>query len=150
MKLIDKNGDVIYDGDIETTENILRMSSEFSGSTDPDDYQTIFSDDEKKQLIRNKITEKVGDQASILGTTADASQLSLYANAVLIQAISDYGADKLKASVSSLLPFATQFLSGIDSGEIKTTFAVKGVENVVEDVSERMTKVSGILEQSQS
>lgn len=110
--------------------------------------------------IRQVIAKKVGDQQTILGTTADGAQLSVVLLMVLTKAFSE--ADSFKALKSGFIEgisnivgpdvdpgeLASGFLSQLASGDIKLTASVKGLEATLTEIFTRSTGVANILTSS--
>ena len=100
--------------------------------------------------LRNAIAAAAGDSDSVLGTTADTSQLLLYGAASLITKLHDpSAANPLSKLLETTAPFAelcNNFLAKVDSGEVKLPFKVKGLEAVVTEIEQRTTAVSEVLE----
>jgi hypothetical protein len=99
-----------------------------------------------KQL-RATIAQSAGDAHSLLGTTADATQLLLYVVATLIT--KHYTANSLAEVREAAAPFndlLAAFLAKIESGEVKLPFQVKGMEVAVSDIETRATAVAEVLQ----
>ncbi|RXJ70599.1 hypothetical protein CS022_22730 [Veronia nyctiphanis] len=99
--------------------------------------------------IREKIEDEAGDQASLLGTTADGVQLLLFGFCQLVVKLN--AASTLAEVREAAGPFndlASSFLTKVESGEVKLPFQVKGLESVVEDIESRATAVAEVLGQS--
>lgn len=125
------------------------------------DYDVILSADENRTVIRATIEEKVADDKSLLGTTADAASYALDDTAMDILAIEASADNSYKAARISLF----QELHGTDSwkkavtnaqkwfdlrkaGDIKLPSDVKGIQSVFTDVATRSTGVANILERA--
>lgn len=114
----------------------------------------------KRQDIRRAIEVRVGDTASILGTNSDVTQLNVTVLSVLLCALTDETSyagfrtavlarlDTLfpeDANGEGLVDQAETFLSGLESGEIKLTPVLKGLETVFDEMAVRATDVSEVL-----
>lgn len=121
---------------------------------------TLFEGDVVRSKIRNTIEKNVGDQASILGTTADVTQLNAAAILALIAAFKSGDTfPKFRAQfmgiIEALVPptedgadvyaQAGQFLAGVQSGDIILTAALKGLTAVINDMATRSTGVAQVL-----
>ena len=104
----------------------------------------------QRALARSQISQKAGDQGSLIGTTADATQILLYALCTLATQLAKAKtlAD-VRAAPSSIVPIAESFLSDIESGQVKMPFMAKGLDSVIEDIKQRATQVSNVLESAQ-
>jgi len=98
------------------------------------------------EKIRESIEEAAGDQAAILGTTADATQLLLYVLCTLTTKLSTVNSlAEVREATAEIEPMATAFLAKIESGEVKLPFMQKGLDSVVNDIQTRATAVAGVL-----
>ena len=97
--------------------------------------------------IRSQISSAVGDTESLLGTTADATQLLLYGFTTLSAKL--HTAKSRAAVREAAAPFAelsAGFLAKVESGEVKLPFMAKGLESVVIDIEQRATAVAEVLQ----
>ena len=104
-----------------------------------------------KEDIRSQIEQNAGDDASLLGTTSDATQLLLYGFCQLVAAL--HKADSLADVRKAAKPFAglaAGFLGKVESGEVKLPFQAKGLEKVVGEIEHRATAVTEVLAQVSS
>ena len=100
-----------------------------------------------KNLVRSKITMDAGDQPSLLGVTTDATHLLLYHLATMAKQLHE--ADSLEEVRAAAKPFAElteNLLAQVESGEVKLPFLAKGQEQVISDIAQRATAVSGALQ----
>ena len=100
-------------------------------------------------LVRAGIEKNAGDNASLLGTTADGVQLLLFAFSQLTVGL--HQANSLAEVREAAAPFnelATSFLAKVASGEVKLPFQAKGLNSVVEDIEVRATAVTDVLTNS--
>ena len=115
---------------------------------------------EAKAKIRTAIEKTVGDQAAILGTTADVTQLNAAAILAKIVAYKDgdtYAKHRqiFMQTIEALVPAedgepdvyeqAAAFLAGVQSGEIILTASLKGLPVVIGEMAGRSTGVAQIL-----
>ncbi|MFT6668635.1 MAG: hypothetical protein ACJAVZ_000081 [Afipia broomeae] len=103
-----------------------------------------------KHKVREKIAEKAGDTASLLGTTADGAQLAIYGLAAICAKLAT--ANSLAEVREAAEPFAqlsAGFLAKVESGEVVLPFMLKGLENTVADIETRATAVSDALQAAQ-
>lgn len=103
-----------------------------------------------RQKVRAAIASKAGDQASLLGTTADGAQLAIYGLAALVAKLST--ANSLVEVREAAEPFAqlsAGFLAKVESGEVVLPFMLKGLNNTVAEIETRATAVSGALQSAQ-
>ena len=121
--------------------------------TETQDYpkQIVEIDEQPEHLIKQRIRDAVhaqaGDPESMLGTTADATQLLLYSFTTLIAKL--HTANSLAEVRQAAAPFAdlsADFIAKIDAGEVKLPFMNKGLESVVGDIEQRATAVAKVLE----
>jgi hypothetical protein len=99
-----------------------------------------------RSKTRQMIAQKAGDQASILGTTADATQLLLYAVASLVVRIATAtNIAEMRAAAAPFAPLSTAFLAKVDAGSVKLPFMTKGLDAVVSDIEGRATAVADAL-----
>lgn len=102
----------------------------------------------QQQQLRQQIYNEAGDSDSLLGTTADAVQLLLFAFAQLTVALNQ--AKTLTEVRQAATPFndlATAFLGKVATGEVTLPFQAKGLESVVADIESRATAVSRVLQE---
>ncbi|NRA19252.1 MAG: hypothetical protein HRU05_02090 [Oceanospirillaceae bacterium] len=105
--------------------------------------------DAQKQRLRSDIAQVVGDSDTLLGTTADATQLLLYSVSKILIALEK--AELPPAThkeIASLQVMATSFLSKLDKGDIALTFQVKGIEKVIKDIESSATAVTKLIARS--
>lgn len=110
---------------------------------------------EKRAALVNKIRHDIeleaGDTQSLLGTTSDAVQMLLYAFCVLVKGLQDSNSvDEVNQSMQAFQPMAGQFLSGLESGDIKLPFQAKGLESVIADIVNRSGSVYDVLSRNSS
>ena len=135
MKVINsKTNAVIYEGQYIT--EAAQSPSEFF---EIDGNFRIELDSEE---IKAHIRKDLGDPISILGTVADASQLSTYVSAQLIA--SDSFAD-FQRKMTAFKPLAQAFLAKVESGEVVLPFMLKGVESVMSDIEQRSNQTTAAL-----
>lgn len=109
------------------------------------------------KATRSEIAASVGDTQSIVGSLADTISLLVAATAADIVALEEnttfaaYRTQKLEtlhalagedANIAQLM---NSLLTGIQSGDIILTAKVKGLENVMNDVTTRSTKAARVL-----
>jgi hypothetical protein len=93
--------------------------------------------------IRQIIEKSCGDLPSQLGTTADATQLLLYAVATLVVGISRAAnLAEMRAAAEPFAPLATSFLSKVETGTVKLAFMAKELDTVIADIETRSTAVA--------
>jgi len=116
-----------------------------------------------RTLLRQKIETEVGDQASILGTTADVTQLNAAAILALIIAIksnTSYAGfrSQFTQTIEALVPAdggddvytqAANFLSAIQGGDVILTAALKGFPQVLKEMGARSTGAAKVLRAAQ-
>jgi hypothetical protein len=99
-----------------------------------------------KHKVREKIAAKAGDQAALLGTTADGTQLAIYGLAVLVDKLSTANSlAEVREAAAPFAMFSADFLAKVESGEVVLPFMLKGVDTVVADIEKRATAVSDVL-----
>jgi hypothetical protein len=116
-----------------------------------------------KIAVRAAIKNAVGDTASLLGTTADAAQLTVAAILADIVAISTTttfsayktakmdllaalaGNDHATGNPVDITVMAQTIIGQIQTGDVKLTAIVKGVPGVLDEVFTRATGVADIL-----
>ncbi|MES9873162.1 MAG: hypothetical protein ABW146_08625 [Candidatus Sedimenticola sp. 6PFRAG7] len=111
------------------------------------ELETVSEAEVKLETVRNNITMKAGDQASLLGTTADATQLLLFGFTSLVAALNT--ANSLADVREAAAPFndlAVAFQAKVESGDVKLPFMAKGLESVVTDIEQRATAVAEVLQ----
>lgn len=99
-----------------------------------------------RNAIRADISDKAGDIPSLLGTTADATQILLFGLASLVAKLAE--ADSLSDVRKSAAPFAemsADFLAKVEAGTVKLPFQTKGMDTVIADIETRATAVSDVL-----
>ena len=126
------------------------------------EFDILLSDDEKRDVVRQRITQKAGDQPTILGTTSDAAlialdHLSMDILAIDRSATSSYktarielyeewhGGDKWALAVAD----ANKWFQGRKAGVIKSPVDVKG-QRALESIAKRSTAVAEVLAEAQS
>ncbi len=120
-----------------------------------------YSETEQKTTMRQKIQASVADIPSLLGTTADASivtidNLVFDVLAVDRSASSSYKTQRItiyeevhgSGSWKSAVAYATQWLEGRKSGAIKSPVDIKGAANVFAEVAQRATGVAQVFEET--
>lgn len=110
------------------------------------EQEAIALEQAQRSELRQKIQANAGDISSILGTTADATQILLFGLASLVAKLST--AQSLAEVREAAAPFAdisADFLTKIESGAVKLPFQVKGTENVIADIETRATAVAETL-----
>jgi hypothetical protein len=111
------------------------------------DYSIELEAQEQRSVIRQQISKAAGDNATLLGTTIDATQLLFYAFTSLIAKLNT--ATSLAQVREAAAPFAdisTGFLSKVEDGEVKLPFMIKGLESVVSDIEQLATAVAEVLQ----
>ena len=96
-----------------------------------------------RDAVRAKVAERAGDVETLLGTTADGTQLLLFSVASLIAGIAK--AESLadvKAAAAQFTPMSASFLGRVNTGEVVLPFMVKGLDNVIGDIESLSTTVS--------
>jgi hypothetical protein len=99
-----------------------------------------------RERLREAIVESAGDTASLLGTTADATQLLLKEMAELALKLST--AQSLADVRIAALPFAELTSALIDEladGTVKLPYLTKGVGPVMTEIKTRATAVSNAM-----
>ncbi len=102
----------------------------------------------RRNEIRQKITQDVGDQQTQLGITTDAVTLALVGMAGLISGLSKaQSLSEVRAATEDLLPFADMLLAKLDSGDVKLPYETKGLgaEKAAEEVLTNMTAVANSM-----
>jgi len=113
----------------------------------------------ERHQLRRTIATQVGDAESLLGTVSDASGILVamaFADIVALStntSFADYKKAKLDvyktlAGGADIATLAGQALASIQSGEVKLTASLKGLENVIAEVLARSTGVATIIEQA--
>lgn len=105
--------------------------------------------EESVALVRSGIEKSVGDNASLLGTTSDATHLLLYGFTSLIAKL--HNANSLADVKEAAAPFAelsAGFQERLENGEVKLPFMDKGLDVVVGDIERRATVVADVLHQA--
>ncbi len=121
------------------------MSNEPENILTPEENARLESEAVKSH-VRQKIASNAGDFPSILGTTADATQILLFGLASLVAKLST--ANSLAEVRESAAPFAAisdDFLGKVQAGEVRLPFQVKGTEGVIMDIETRATAVADAL-----
>lgn len=104
------------------------------------------SEAELKNRLRYQISQQAGDTASLLGTTADATQLLLHAVATLVSRLNTAKSlADVRAAAAPFNDLAISFLAKVESGEVKLPFKDKGLDKVVADIEQRATAVAEVL-----
>lgn len=115
-------------------------------AADYDYSNDIISGAEMMERVRERITATAGDPQTLLGTTADATQLLMYGFCSLISKLSSAKSlAEVRDSANEFEPMATSFLGKVQSGQVKLPFMEKGVESVVNDIETRATAVAEVL-----
>ena len=127
------------------------------------EFDILLSDDEKRDVVRQRIAQKAGDQPTILGTTSDAALIALDHLAMDILAIDKsattssyktarialyeewHGPGKWALAVAD----AHQWFQGRKAGVIKSPVDVKG-QRALESIAQRSTAVAEVLAEAQS
>jgi|GEM_PF-3011543 len=119
-------------------------------TVDPDDL-AAYQDEQDRKAMRRNIQNQVGDEASLLGTTADATAMLWDRYTRLLVDLSVVGSfAELKGVVADHLADLATWRDGIDDGTIKLPHMVKGGEaGVLREMGERCTKVAEIFEAQQ-
>ncbi len=103
----------------------------------------------ERQKKRLEIERLVGDDKSLLGTTADSASLTLLALAEVMVAIDespDYATLQTKIKQSKFLPSSKDLLAKVSDGSVKLPALAKGIDSVYGDIVSRLTGVANILE----
>jgi hypothetical protein len=104
-----------------------------------------------REGVRQKIAEKAGDQAALLGTTSDAAALAIYGLATLVAKLATAKTlAEVNAAAAPFSALSAEFLAKVKSGEVKLPFMIKGVGSVVAGIETRATAVSDALTQAKS
>ncbi|MCF6221632.1 MAG: hypothetical protein L3J65_11015 [Robiginitomaculum sp.] len=116
-------------------------------------------------VVRPKIRDRVGDTASLLGTSADAAQLAVvfmlvdivtlentttYANykAMKLQMLGTLaGVDHITGDPVDVPALAQHLITKLQSGEIQLTASIKGLANTLDEIMGRATGVAIILQE---
>ncbi len=110
------------------------------------DYDIELSGDEIRSSIRKDISAKAGDTQAILGTTADATQLLLYALCTITAKLNKATSlAEVREATAEIEPMATAFLAKVATGKVKLPFMAKGLDSVVNDIETRATAVANVL-----
>jgi len=143
MKLLNKTTNIIeYDGPVNRFLGIDAYHHEEVNA----EFEIILTSEEKRNAVRQKIQNEAGDPQTILGTTADATQLLLYVLCTLTTKLSTANSlAEVREATATIEPMATAFLAKIESGEVKLPFMQKGLDSVVNDIQTRATAVAGVL-----
>jgi hypothetical protein len=105
----------------------------------------------KLREIRAKIEETAGDTETLLGTTANASQMLLFAFSKLITGLN--GAKSIAEIKKVAEPFekmCADFLDKIEKKEVVLPYALDKLDDVMAEIGERATKVAKVLEEAKS
>jgi hypothetical protein len=103
----------------------------------------------EKEQLRQEIHRQSGDLETLVGTLSDAVQLTMQTLGQLTVALSK--ATTLAECRAAALPAANLlalYVEKIDSGEVLTTFNIKGVPAVMADIEQKSTEVATVLKAS--
>jgi hypothetical protein len=103
----------------------------------------------QRDNIRSKIIETAGDTETLLGTTANASQMLLFAFSKLITGLN--GAKSIAEIKKAAEPFekmCSDFLDKIEKKEVVLPYALDKLDDVMTEIGERATKVAKVLEEA--
>lgn len=102
----------------------------------------------EKMNVRRSISATAGSESEVLGTVSDATGLLMYFMARLVLVINnsnDFSQLKNTLSSSELLPIAQEFITKLESGEIKLPPLIKGQQEVVNEIQQRFTKIANVF-----
>lgn len=125
------------------------METEFIKSTAAadDNLDQKFPEQILKSKIRGSISAQAGDTESLLGTTADATQVLLYGFTSLIAKLSTANSlAEVREAASPFSELSNNFLAKIEAEDVKLPFMAKGLESVINDIEKRATAVASVLE----
>ncbi|MDK1312889.1 hypothetical protein [Pseudoalteromonas ardens] len=147
MKLVNlSTGMVEYDGPVES---FLGIDAYRAAGSDAE-FQLVFTEAEKRNSLRSEISRHVGDFQTLLGTTADASQVLLYEVAKLCTLLSE--AESLEDVRRAAIPINQllgSLVTDIDNGSVRFPYQHKGTELVINEIKSRATAVTDVLIASQ-
>lgn len=98
---------------------------------------------------REEIKTSAGDSESLIGTATDGVQLLLLAFSQLTVSLHKaQSVAEVRAAAEPYHELASNFLSKVESGEVKLPFQEKGLDNVIIDIENRATAVSNVIAQN--
>ncbi|MCF6438141.1 hypothetical protein L1077_01680 [Pseudoalteromonas luteoviolacea] len=112
------------------------------------------STDHERQIItrnermsrRQKITNRVADEGSLLGSTSDISHILLHELSIFINKLSTANSlADMRASTESLKNAIGAIEGKVASGEVELPYQVKGQEAALEEAVVRAHGVSSLL-----
>ncbi|USD29458.1 hypothetical protein J8Z24_05075 [Pseudoalteromonas sp. SCSIO 43201] len=102
---------------------------------------------QSKQSAREKIARQVADTDTLLGTTADTTQLLLNELSSLVTSLSTaQSLEDVRASVSGLKEKIGHIHTDVQSGRLAFPYQVKGEAQVMQEITERANGVSQALQ----
>jgi hypothetical protein len=105
----------------------------------------------KLREIRNKIAETAGDTETLLGTTANASQMLLFCFSQLITGICKAKSiTEIKKAAEPFEKICSDFLDKIEKKEVVLPYALDKLDDVMAEIGKRATKVAKVLEEAKS
>lgn len=111
------------------------------------DYNIELEAEEKRSVIRQQISKTAGDNATLLGTTSDATQLLFYGFTSLIAKLNTANSlAEVRAAAAPFADLSAGFLTKVEDGEVKLPFMIKGLDSVVSDIEQLATAVAVVLQ----
>ncbi len=144
MKLVNKTtGIVEYNGSIQ---NFLGIDAYRHPEVNAD-FEIILSKQEQLRQLREKIYISAGDIESILGITADATQLQLEISAEFYTDVA--GGMNIKPAAQKQAEKLATLKAQLDSGEIKMPYKMKGIDIVISDIGNAANAVTKAISDNQ-
>ncbi|MDJ0827755.1 MAG: hypothetical protein QNJ16_19890 [Rhodobacter sp.] len=101
---------------------------------------------ERKRQVRSSIRRTAGDDASLLGTTADCTALLLYEMAKMAATIAGAGTvAEIKAAAQPFADLTAPFLAAVEDGSVKLPVLIKGEATALAEIQTRATAVADAI-----
>ncbi|KZN57598.1 hypothetical protein N473_06865 [Pseudoalteromonas luteoviolacea CPMOR-1] len=147
MKLINKKTRMIeFDG----PHAQFRGISAYTHANNASDFEIIMTPSEQRDIVRTDIENHAGDYQTILGTTADTTQILLYEIVKLCSALnSAQSLDDVRKSAQSINDKLGSIVADVDAGTVKFAYIHKGQDTVINEIKQRSTAVTDVLIQQE-
>ena len=143
MKLINKTTAIVeFDGPAAQFPGIEAYQHDEVNA----EFEQVYSSDEQRELLRDKITVTAGDSQSLLGTATDAAHILFYEVAKLSAQLSTaQSLEQVRAGAQQLNNCLSGFATKVDAGEVKLPYQTKGIEAVICEIEDRATAVEQLI-----
>lgn len=149
MYLIKKSDKSVVDSDISPDLTLQEICDQRGFNVE--EYDVLYTANEKKHLVRSEIEKDVADIPSLLGKTANFTaalariQLNIMSKLAVANSLED-----VRESVAEYVPFMQQLQAKIDAGEILSVQSAQGAtdEEAIFEGLEALTKVANIIQAS--